>query len=150
MIEDMLPTSYLNAIFGQTDPDSDEVTSIFEPTHVLNGGSGTSGDEEDFTLFSKDDNTYSAYGFQSRDELEKACMTKCWYVWDKGLHASRLEMYADNDWKWPIWVWDDPYLLQGFFPLTPLWFHENPVAVIMQKGEVSSSPRPAGSDQRDQ
>jgi hypothetical protein len=45
-------------------------------------------------------------------------------------------MYADNDWKWPIWVWDDPYQLQGFFPLTPLWFHDNPVA-LYAKGEVS-------------
>jgi hypothetical protein len=45
-------------------------------------------------------------------------------------------MYADNDWKWPIWVWDDPYQLQDFFPLTPLWFHDNPAAVYA-KGEVS-------------
>lgn len=61
-------------------------------------------------------------------------MTKVWYAWDKV--TRRLEMYADNDWKWPIWVWDDPYQLQGFFPLTRLWFHENPVAVYA-KGEVS-------------
>ena len=61
-------------------------------------------------------------------------MTKVWYVWDKV--TRRLEMYADNDWKWPIWVWDDPYGLQGFFPLTPMWFHENPVAMYA-KGEVS-------------
>ena len=45
-------------------------------------------------------------------------------------------MYADNDWKWPIWVWDDPYQLQGFYPLTPLWFHDSPTA-IYAKGEVS-------------
>ena len=132
MIEDMLPTAYINAIYGQKDPDNDDVMSIFEPTHILNGGSTDS--EDDFTLFSKKDNTYNAYGFQSDDEFTKACMTKVWYVWDKV--TRRLEMYADNDWKWPIWVWDDPYQLQGFFPLTPLWFHENPVAMYA-KGEVS-------------
>jgi hypothetical protein len=135
LIEDMLPTSYINAIYGQPDPnnpDSDDVYSVFEPTHVLNGGSG-GGDEENFTLFQKD-NAYSAYGFDSKDAFDKACMTKIWYAWDKV--TRRLEMYADNDWKWPIWVWDDPYQLQGFFPLTPLWFHENPVASYA-KGEVS-------------
>ena len=112
LIEDMLPTSYINAIYGQPDPnnpDSDDVYSVFEPTHVLNGGSG-GGDEENFTLFQKD-NAYSAYGFDSKDAFDKACMTKIWYAWDKV--TRRLEMYADNDWKWPIWVWDDPYQSAG-------------------------------------
>jgi len=134
MIEDMLPTSYISAIYGQEDPDNDEVMSIFEPTHVLTGDTGTSNGDDDFTLFSKQDNAYSAYGFETKDAFDKACMTRVWYVWDRV--TRRLEMYADNDWKWPIWVWDDPYQLQGFFPLTPLWFHENPVAVYA-KGEVS-------------
>ena len=134
MIEDMLPTEYINAIYGQENPDNDEVVSIFEPTHVLTGDSGSNNGDDDFTLFSKQDNAYSAYGFENRDAFDKACMTRVWYVWDRV--TRRLEMYADNDWKWPIWVWDDPYQLQGFFPLTPLWFHENPIAVYA-KGEVS-------------
>ena len=133
MIEDMLPTEYINAIYGEKSEDNDEVKSIFEPTHVLTGG-GNNGDDKEFSLFSKKDNAYSAYGFDTADQFDKACMTKVWYVWDKV--TRRLEMYADNDWKWPIWVWDDPYGLQGFFPLTPMWFHENPVAMYA-KGEVS-------------
>ena len=132
MIEDTLPTEYINAVYGEENEDTDEVRSIFEPTHVLSAGGG--GNEEDFTLFDKKENGYSAYGFTSPDEFNKACMTRVWYVWDRV--TRRLEMYADNDWKWPIWVWDDPYQLQGFYPLTPLWFHENPVAVYA-KGEVS-------------
>jgi hypothetical protein len=133
MIEDMLPTEYINAIYGTKDPDSDEVKSIFEPTHVLTGGGGATDDGE-FSLFNKKDNAYSAYGFDSEGQFDKACMTKVWYVWDKV--TRRLELYADNDWKWPIWVWDDPYGLQGFFPTVPMWFHENPVAMYA-KGEVS-------------
>lgn len=133
MIEDMLPTDYLNAVYGQESEDDDEVTSIYEPTHVLNSGS-LAGNDDDFTLFSKDQNKWSAYGYDSKDAFDKACLTKVWYVWDKV--TRRLEMYADNDWKWPIWVWDDPYQLQGFYPLTPLWFHDNPVSVYA-KGEVS-------------
>src|SRR5580765_596644 len=133
MVEDMLPTEYINAIYGEEDEEKEEVRSIFEPTHVLTGG-GTGDDDKEFSLFSKKDNAYSAYGFDTADQFDKACMTKVWYVWDKV--TRRLEMYADNDWKWPIWVWDDPYGLQGFFPLTPMWFHENPVAMYA-KGEVS-------------
>ena len=134
MIEDVLPTEYLNAIYGQEDESrDDEIRSIYEPTHVLNSGS-VAGDDADFTLFSKDENKYGAYGYDSKEAFDKACLTKVWYVWDRV--TRRLEMYADNDWKWPIWVWDDPYQLQGFYPLTPLWFHDSPSSVYA-KGEVS-------------
>ena len=132
MIEDMLPTEYINAIYAEEDEEKEEHRSIFEPTHVLNSGSTSS--DEDFTLFSSDNNSYSAYGFDTKEQFDKACLTKVWYVWDKV--TRRLEMYADNDWKWPIWVWDDPYQLQGFYPLTPLWFHDSPTSVYA-KGEVS-------------
>lgn len=143
MIEDMLPTDYINAVYGTTDEEdttdtgtesssSEEVRSIFEPTHILDGGGEA--DIDNFTLFSHDKNTYSAYGFETQDAFDKAKRTKVWYVWDKA--TRRLEMYADNDWKWPVWVWDDPYQLQDFFPLTPLWFHDSPTSVYA-KGEVS-------------
>jgi hypothetical protein len=150
MIEDMLPTDYINAVYGMRDPQAapdedddageipdadDEIVSIFEPTHILNAeGSGGDTDGDDFSLFTSDKNEYSAYGYQDQGSFNKAKRTKVWYVWDKV--TRRLEMYADNDWKWPIWVWDDPYSLQGFFPLTKLWFHDNPVA-LFAKGEVS-------------
>jgi hypothetical protein len=134
MVEDLLPTEYINAIYATENEDKEEFTSIFEPTHIMNGGSKGSDSDGEFSLFNKNDNRYSAYGFDTQDQFDKACMTKVWYVWDRV--TRRLEMYADNDWKWPIWVWDDPYGLQGFFPLTPMWFHENPVAMYA-KGEVS-------------
>jgi hypothetical protein len=135
MIGDMLPTQYINARFAIEDEETEEQRSIFEPTHILSTGGGGDTSEDDFTLFSKNNqNNYNAYGFDSRDAYDKACYTKVWYVWDKV--TRRLELYADNDWKWPIWVWDDPYQLQGFYPLTPMWFHDNPGAVYA-KGEVS-------------
>jgi hypothetical protein len=134
LIEDMLPTQYINAIFAIEQPDSEEAVSIYEPTHILNNGENTNDPDAEYSLFQKTDNNYNAYGFETKEAFDKACMTKVWYVWDKV--TRRLEMYADNDWKWPIWVWDDPYQLQGFFPLTPLWFHDNPIA-LYAKGEVS-------------
>ena len=39
MIEDMLPTEFINAVYGEENEDTDEVKSIFEPTHVLSSGS---------------------------------------------------------------------------------------------------------------
>ena len=132
MIEDMLPTAYINAVFGEEQPDTEEVRSVFEPTHVLSSG-GDQDDIDNFKLFDTS-KTYSAYGFDTSDAYNKAQRTRVWYVWDKT--TRRLEMYSDKDWKWPIWVWDDPYQLQNFFPLVPLWFHENPAAVYA-KGEVS-------------
>lgn len=146
MIEDMLPTDYINAVYGQkaseTDDEDaseigdsdDEIRSIFEPTHILNAAGEGDADTDDFKLFTSDKNEYSAYGYKDQGSFDKAKRTKVWYVWDRT--TRRLEMYADNDWKWPIWVWDDPYSLQGFYPLTKMWFHENPVA-LYAKGEVS-------------
>lgn len=133
MIEDMLPTSYLNAVFGVEDPDKpDTITSVFEPTHVLSNGS-TQDEIDNFTLFDTS-KTYSTYGYSDENTYNKAKRTKVWYVWDKT--TRRLELYCDNDWKWPVWVWDDPYMLQNFFPLVPLWFHDNPIDMCA-KGEVS-------------
>jgi hypothetical protein len=134
MIGDLLPTEYINAMYGEEDEEKKEFRSIFEPTHILIAGSDVSADDEsNFSLFQKTSG-YESYGYNSKDSYDKACYTKVWYVWDKVVR--RLELWADNDWKWPIWVWDDPLQLQGFYPLTPLWFHDNPVSVYA-KGEVS-------------
>ena len=131
IVDDMLPTGYLNAVYGKEDENSEQVTSIYEPTHILDGNKDE--DEENFSLFS-DNKDYNAYGFSDSTTFHKAKRTKVCWVWDRT--TRRLELYAENDWTWPIWVWDDPYQLQGFFPFTKLWFHENPVATYA-KGEVS-------------
>lgn len=140
MVEDMLPTDYINAVYGRRQAEMDgeqvgdrgKVMSIYEPTHVLDGGGD--GESDTFSLFDDTRNDYSAYGFTDKETFNKAKRTKVWRVWDKV--TRRLELYSDKDWSWPIWVWDDPYQLDTFFPLTPLWFHENPVGVYA-KGEVS-------------
>jgi len=133
MVEDLLSTQYLNAVYGtRTDDDGTKrVESVYEPTHLLDGGSDE--DDQNASLFS-DQKDYAAYGYDSQESFDKAKRTKVWYVWDKT--TRRLELYSDKNWSWPIWVWDDPYQLDQFFPLFKVSFHENPVAPFA-KGEVS-------------
>jgi hypothetical protein len=137
IIEDMMPTDYVNAVFGQpkdpSDPDNETIVSVYDATHILDGGGEADDDQESFSLFD-DKKDYNAYGFEDRATFNKAKRTKVWRVWDRS--TRRLELYSDKNWSWPIWVWDDPFQLDSFFPLTPLWFHENPISQYA-KGEVS-------------
>lgn len=134
---DMLPTAYLKARYLKQDAQGNYV-SVFEPTHVMKlSGQKAGGVEEDvnnFTLSLGDDGEKSLYGYADEDVYEKSQMTKVWYVYDKT--TRRIYMFHDKDWTWPIWVWEDPYKLLGFFPFIPLWFHET-VDGQDPKGEVT-------------
>ena len=103
------------------------------PAHVLkrDAGSRDSGepnmaghDEEitNFSLFSYDDSQKDwiqlAYGYDDERSYRRAQRTYVWRVWDK--ITRRVLMFAENDWTWPIWVWDDPYGLDDFFMQLPL------------------------------
>lgn len=124
MYADFVSTMYINAVFRQrTGPD--EWVSIYKPTHVL----GTSSNQEiqdevnNFSLV-KENNDFRTYGYNDEESYNRAQRTKVWYVWDK--ITRRIMMYNDEDWTWPIWVWDDPYQLDTFFPLFPLEFYTDP------------------------
>ena len=132
-----LPTNFINAMYAEKDKESNEYKSIYKPTHVIKAGktntdTGSLG-EEDYDIFKSDDGP-TKYGYDDEEAFEKARMTKVWKVWDKT--TRRLLMYAENDWTWPIWVWDDPYKLQSFFNVFPLVFMEGP-AGPQTKGEVT-------------
>jgi hypothetical protein len=131
-----LPTSYLNAMYGGEKDQHGQVTSLYEPTHILTGEAADDATEtvNNFKLLGGSTPDYKSAGFSDKESYEKAQHTKVWYVWDRV--TKRLELYADNKWQWPIWVWDDPLQLDSFYPLTPLQFHENPIAPYA-KGEVS-------------
>lgn len=135
---DYLPTDYINAVYASKH--GEEFRSVYEPTHVLNPGKDASSIEDDinnFTLFQHEDSKEAEaknYGFASAAAFKSACYTKVWWIWDKT--TRRLFLYADNKWEWPLWVWDDPLKLLGFFPYTHLWFHETPEGK-QPKGEVT-------------
>lgn len=130
---ELLRTAWINAKFA-TKNEKGEYVSIYEPTHVMKAGDKDNAIQEDindFTLF-KASGT-ERYGY---DELsyDKACLTMCYWVWDKV--TRRLLLYADNCWKYPVWVWDDPYELPDFFPFFPMFWLVDPIAAYA-KSEIS-------------
>ena len=131
-----LPTEYLNARYGEKDSNGN-IVSKYKPTHVLkaNSGSGDSVDQEinNFTLF-EDGQEAKEYGYSDDESFRSAQRTLVWVFWDKT--TRRVYMFADNQWDWPLWVWDDPYKLLEFFPFYPLGFYDNPQGVY-SKGEVT-------------
>jgi hypothetical protein len=132
-----LPTEYINAIYAKKD--GEQYRSVYEPTHVLQGNSETNLEDtvNNFKLIpdSGDSRLEAAsYGFNDVKAFKAAQYTKVWYVWDKT--TRRILMFADNNWTWPIWVWDDLLKLPRFFPYFRLWFHES-VNSSAPKGEVT-------------
>lgn len=128
---DYLPTSYINAVYAV------DGKSVYQPTHILEGSSshGIEDEVNNFSLIADDNhNRPEAYGYSNPDQMKAAEYCKVWRVWDKT--TRRVYMFADNNWLWPIWVWDDPLRLPRFFPFFKLWFHESAVAVN-GKGEVT-------------
>ena len=139
MVHDVLDTSFINAVYRQKD-ENGNYTSIYKPTHVVkrSGEANLAGHDMEintFNLFSYDeDRHYSDYGYEDERSYRRAQRTFVWNVWDKV--TRRVLMYAENDWSYPIWVWDDPYGLDDFFMQFPLAFHTDPEDTYA-KGEVS-------------
>ena len=137
---DMLPSTFLAAKYGQRMKEDGQVEyrSVYKPTHVLKLGDGNSTDstQEHVNTFSilADGDDYKAHGFDDAESFEKSQLCKVWYVWDKT--TRRVYLFHDKDWKWPLWVWNDPYKLEDFFPFVALHFHESTEGTT-PKGEVT-------------
>lgn len=132
---DYLPTSYINAVYATKQ--GDEYKSIYQPTHVMHVDDKKALEDtvNNFSLLQDEGELKAAtYGYKNEASFKAAQHTKVWYVWDKT--TRRVMMFADNNWKWPIWVWDDPLNLPRFFPYFFLWFHESP-NTNSPRGEVN-------------
>ena len=141
MIWEYVPTTWLQAMYAD---DKTGTKSLYKPTHVLNansvGAEGRNSAEQEianYTLVDSDDydnrTRRSLHGYEDDESYKRALRTKIWYVWDKV--TRRVYMYNDKDWTWPIWVWDDPYHLDTFFPLAQLTFYTHPIEGVA-KSEV--------------
>lgn len=137
MIADFLPTAYLRAVYARAGDADERFMSIYKPTHVLAAqGDDTGIDDQvtNFKLFDTSAAESGKYGFDNDDAYKAAQYTKVWYVWDKT--TRRVFMYNSDDWSWPIWVWDDPYHYDSFFPAERLSFYTAHNST-RAKGEVS-------------
>lgn len=137
MYGEFINTRYLNARFGERDPETNVYKSVYEPSHILSGdatsGSAVEQEINSFKAFSTDPDPVK-YGYTSKDQMKANEYTFCWWVWDRT--TMRVLLFNDKNWTWPIWVWDDPYRLPRFFPLRVCSFH-SPAQGAMTKGEVS-------------
>lgn len=140
MICDFVSTAFINARY--TNREGTKRTSVYKPTHVLRandmGGDGENSAEHEInnaSLFATDEDAKARdFGYDDEKAYRRAQRTKVWWVWDKV--TRRVSLYADDDWTWPIWVWDDPYNLQGFYPIFKVQFYTDPENT-MAKGEVT-------------
>jgi hypothetical protein len=135
MVEIMLPTKYILAKFAIKD--GEQYTAIYNEQYIISAGSmGDSDAESELNNFKilKNTDTFDRMGYSSEEAMKKAQMTKCWYAFDKV--KRRFLLIANDYWKWPLWVYDDPYQLPGFFPLFRLQYHTDPLQ-NRTKGEVS-------------
>jgi len=111
-----LPTAFVRAVYMKKSGKGDtaDYALLYKPTHMLDGDAH--GEKESFSLF--EDKPYAEAGYSSQEAMDSAMRTKVWYVWDRT--TRRLELYHDKEWSWPMWVWDDPYQLDQFFPLVAM------------------------------
>ena len=132
MKRDYIATSFLNAKYSVIK--SGERRHVYKPTHVMKiAVDNDAGQNNNFTLFT-DDQEFTKLGFASEEAYKNSQRTMVWFIWDKVLR--RIYMFHNDDWEWPIWVWDDPLQLPRFFPFHRLSFHEAPLTPNM-KGEVT-------------
>lgn len=112
-----LPTDWLNARFTKKDDQSKERTSVYKPTHKVKWeGQGNREDMLGNVLETVNEGIDKKIDYmdEQRASYIYQNMTECWYYWDRT--TRRIYLFADNDWTWPIWVWDDDIGTSRFFP----------------------------------
>lgn len=131
MEDDYLPTNFLRAVYMEKNEgdNSDEYRYLFKPTHVASTDSMNEDDTTGLRFVQ-----WNGDKKEDKDRYEDSYYTKVTYVWDKV--TRRVFLYNAEDWKWPLWVWDDPLQLSRFYPYFGLAFAPSTTGVY-GKGEVT-------------
>lgn len=108
--------------YRYTKEDEDGRVYLFKPTHKVVFEEGQQGNRDDglgmvMAALGKEDNPQEQEEVSGYRELY---YTKCYLVWDKA--TRRVSLFAADDFKWPLWVWDDPHKTTRFFPYFILGF----------------------------
>lgn len=128
MICEFLPTAFIKAKFAD-----DKDRSVYAPKRVISlqratesGRNEAQVEIDNYTLIDDIDSSqaWDRHGYPDSASYDRALRNKVWYVWDK--ITKRVYLYDDDHWDWPLWVWDDPLRLDGFFPLFKLCFYTDP------------------------
>lgn len=132
-----LSTDFLNQRYtdGKTDEDGGKL--IYHPTHKVKfDGEGARDDSLGLVIEALATGTDEGKDHTDEERLSYVYqnMTKCWYYWDK--ITRRIYLYADNDWSWPIWVWEDELKTTRFFPYHLMIFSPS-TGGVESPGEVS-------------
>ncbi len=124
MVKEFYPRDYINAKYAEKGDDG-AYRLAYDATHVLGGAKDAAAldDVNSFTLL-KDSEKASDYGYADDKAFQRSQMICCWKVWDKV--TRRVYLFHDQNWSSPIWVWEDPYSLDTFFPFYSLSFHVDP------------------------
>lgn len=119
-----LSTAALNARYTKKVEDEEDENAgsrvlKYKPTHKAVFSPGQAGDREDglglvLAEFDNAGNLPTAHTEDERHAYINMYYTECYYVWDK--MTRRVLLFHRDDWKWPLWVWDDPLKISRFFP----------------------------------
>lgn len=110
-------TAALNARYTKREDDQDDKSTrvlVYKPTHKASFSKGAGNRDDGLGMVMEALN----HGDDSSDDERKAYIdlyySECYLVWDKA--TRRVMLFHKDDWKWPIWVWDDPLGITRFFP----------------------------------
>lgn len=110
-----LQTEALKARFTMRDGDRDVL--VFHPTHEVMMGPSQDGRDDGLSVvlrsLGEDREVPQAHSDEDRLAYIDKYYTECFYVQDKV--TRRTFLFLRDDWKWPVWVWDDPLHLTRFF-----------------------------------
>lgn len=135
MEREWIPTEYLKAKFGLETDDDGQTKSVYAPDVVLPvGNKDRADDDTDILSNINDEDAFNTYGFDNAENYKRSCLTECYWVWDR--LKKRVYLFSNSSWEYPIWVWEDMYNLEEFFPYYVLNFYENPNSALC-KGETS-------------
>lgn len=135
MEREWIPTEYLKAKFGLETDDEGQTKSVYAPDVVLPvGNKDRADDDTDILSNINDEDAFNTYGFDNAENYKRSCLTECYWVWDR--LKKRVYLFSNSSWEYPIWVWEDMYNLEEFFPYYVLNFYENPNSALC-KGETS-------------
>lgn len=95
-----------------------EFESILKAKYGTDEGTVYAGEKSKIESSDKDKFREECINYASGEDTDVTSdnlrTVKTYYVWDK--LKKRLYLYQEGKWDYPLWVWEDPYGLERFFP----------------------------------